>query len=297
MSICKICNKEFTDRGLHNHIIKAHEIPVSSYYERYYPRYDKMTGKPMSYTGEDYFEKDFDTIDTMNSWLLMAHKEEAKKFLKQLLLKRIKDKDLIYAPSCTEINTTKTLPSYKVFQHFFGCYRNVCEEIGVKPLLQELESGETFKRPTEAILIDTREQQPLYFKNSRCQKLAFGDYTLAGNDYKYIYVDRKSSSDFKSTVTQGFDRFIREIERVKEAGCYLYVVVESSIYTIEQENIFCPHQSNLDYVWSNMRKIQHLFPGTVQFIFSGNRENSQKYIPYLLFNESLKNKDIQSILK
>ena len=51
------------------------------------------------------------------------------------------------------------------------------------------------------------------FKNTTSMKLDFGDYAVSGDHYDYTYVDRKSESDFKSTMTSGFDRFKREMDR------------------------------------------------------------------------------------
>ena len=69
------------------------------------------------------------------------------------------------------------------------------------------------------ITIDNREQQPWYFgdyaKVSR-GTLGVGDYAVTG-DSGYA-VERKSLPDFVGTVSSGWARFRREIERSKEIG-------------------------------------------------------------------------------
>ena len=66
----------------------------------------------------------------------------------------------------------------------------------------------------------------------------FGDYTMAGDNYTYTYVDRKSETDFKGTLGVGFNRFTNEIERAKRFNAYLYIVIESSIDQIIKNNKF-----------------------------------------------------------
>ena len=40
-------------------------------------------------------------------------------------------------------------------------------------------------------------------------KLDFGDYAVGSPHYDYTYVDRKGETDFKSTMTTGFNRFTK----------------------------------------------------------------------------------------
>lgn len=136
------------------------------------------------------------------------------------------------------------------------------------------------------ILVDTREQQPLSFTKTMDMKLDFGDYTIGAPHYSYTYVDRKSESDFKSTLSSGLNRFKREIERAKEFSSFIFVVVESSIEKIIQNNNYAPHEANLSYVWHNTRVLSHDYRDHCQFIFSGSRKMSQKLIPKLLFHGS-----------
>ncbi len=153
------------------------------------------------------------------------------------------------------------------------------------------------KKRTPEILIDTRERQPLKFPRSKEQKLAFGDYTLSGDSYTYTYVDRKSGMDFTNTVTQNQERFIRELQRSVDMQSYLYIVVEESIANLELYNKMSAHGSNMNYVWSSMRKLQHMFPRNCQFVFTGSRENSQRIIPYLLmYGKELWETDVQYLL-
>ena len=68
------------------------------------------------------------------------------------------------------------------------------------------------------IYVDTREQKPLDFENlnKQIKNLKFGDYAFSDRDSN-TYIERKSVSDFIGTLSGGFDRFTREIERAGEA--------------------------------------------------------------------------------
>jgi len=295
---CKICGKEFSERGLHGHIIKTHERSVESYYEEFFPLADKLTGEKIPYTDYySYFDSDFVSRENMIGWLKSAEVEEVKKLLLKYLKARITEKDLKFAPSFVELDTLPNMPPYRAYAHFFGSYSNACKELGVEPLLYDRKSVDEIKPAKVQILIDTREQQPLEFPNSKEHKLAIGDYTLGGNSYNYTYVDRKAEGDFKSTVTMNQERFVREIQKAVDLDSYLYVVVESSTVLIEENNALGAHKSNMKYVWASMRRIQHMFPRKIQFVFSGSRENSQRIIPYLLrYGEKLWDTDVQYLL-
>lgn len=297
-SQCKICGKEFSSKGFHTHLVKSHDIIPFTYYERYYPRYDKLTGEALSYTDyQSYFESDFISKENLSKWLRNSPLEEVKSYMLTALKRRITEKELKFAPSFIELETTEMMPPYKAYVHFFGSYTKACKEIGVEPLLNDEVELPSVTLGSPIILIDTREQQPLEFKNSKSQKLSFGDYTFSGDDYSYTYVDRKSEGDFKSTVTMGHDRFLREVARASALDSYIYVVVESSVVDIEKNNYTGAHQANMKYVWASMRRIQHECPRKVQFIFTGSRKSSQRIIPYLLkYGKALWNADVQYIL-
>lgn len=297
VNVCKICSKEFTERGLHGHIIKTHDKPVSDYYEEFWPKFDKLTREKIPYEDyHSYLDAEFLSRDNERTWLKRAMKEEAKIHLLKVLLHRMESKQLKFAPSFVEFETSD-LPPYKAYVYFFGSYANACKELGVEPLLQDRKEVPALAPKLVEVLVDSREQQPLNFKKSKGQKLAFGDYTLAGDDYAYTYVDRKSEGDFKGTVTVHQERFLRELQLAVDMDSYLYVVVEQSIPQIEINNKVGAHKSNMNYVWASMRRIQHVNPRRCQFVFTGSRENSQKVIPYLLrYGKELWNIDVQYLL-
>lgn len=69
------------------------------------------------------------------------------------------------------------------------------------------------------IIIDTREQAPWSFDPgqvvAKVGTLKTGDYALAGDQANFA-IERKSLDDFLGTISSGWDRFCRELERMND---------------------------------------------------------------------------------
>jgi len=293
---CLECNNEFnSERSLHAHL-KKHQFTLADYYQKYYPRKNLLTGTLLQFkTLDTYFSEDFENREQLLRWCAFEEPETVKEYIKKLLERRVKEKELKHAPCHLEIETS-TLPSIEIYKKLYGSYSAVCKEIGVELILNKSLPKEFHDDYSEiTIFVDTREQQPLSFVNEREVKLDFGDYTAGGSFYAKTFVDRKSESDFKSTlVGENLERFRREIERCREMDCYLFVVVESSLDKIETNNAFSPRKANLKFIYHNMRLLLQEFGGYCQFIFTRNRKNSTTIIPKLLaMGPKLWNVDVQ----
>jgi hypothetical protein len=259
-------------------------MSLNDYYVAHFPRKNLLTGTLLQFKDKDsYFEKDFDNREQLLKWCAIESPEKVKEQIKKMLSYRVKSKSLHYAPSHLELETSE-MPSVDLYKQHFGTYSEVCEEIGVKPMFKKSLSKKFHQDFSDIeIFVDTREQQPLSFSNERQVKLDFGDYTAGGQFYSKTFADRKSEGDFKSTlVGENLERFRRELQRCKDMGCYLFIVTESSLERIKNNNDFTPHKSNLKFIYHNMRLLQHEFAGYCQFIFSGNRANSEVLIPKLV---------------
>lgn len=297
---CQICQKKLaSEKALHMHVIKAHKKTLQEYYHEFFPRNNLLTGKILPFKNKkDYFSKDFSNRSQLIEWCNSTDSAEVAKYIRKLLSLRIAEKKLSFAPSHLELEINK-LPSVDIYKSIFGSYSKVCDEIGATPLFTKGIRQETFNEKTNTgsmrIFIDTREQKPLSFENSEKLKLDYGDYTAGGNFYSKTYIDRKSEGDFKTTLSKfNLDRFRAELQRAKDFDSYLYIVVESSIDQIKVNNNFCPHKSNLNYIFHNMRVLQHDFRGHCQFIFTGSRKKSEQIIPkLLLYGNKLWQVDIQ----
>lgn len=283
---CQACHEEFdTEKGLHIHL-KKHQMDLATYYTTYYPKTNLLTGDPLPFKNkEDYFNRDFSTRRQLIKWCMSQDKEVTRQYALQKLKERIDGKNLMYAPNHLELKIAQ-LPDIDVYKYAFGSYGAVCKELNVKPLHGSRVDPRFFE-PDEnfedlKIFIDTREQKPLTFKVSEDLKLDFGDYTVGGEDYNYTYIDRKSDSDFKGTLSGGLARFRRELQRVKDFDSYLFIVVESDLNRLYKNNMYGAHKSNLKFIYHNMRLISHEFAGHCQFVFTGTRANSQSVIPKIL---------------
>jgi len=283
---CQECEGEFkSERSLHSHI-KKHNLTVAEYYTKFYPRKNMLTGKPMPFkTKKEYFSKDFSSRSQMRQWIDSSNKKDVAKYIYKKLEERINEKSMTSAPCHIDLELSN-LPPLDSYREIFGSYGKVCERIGIKPthtkpMISDFFNENFIKREMK-ILIDTREQKPLSFNASESLKLDFGDYTVGGSDYSYTYIDRKSESDFKSTVSVGLDRFKRELDRVRQFNSFMYVLVESSIDKVKKNNVFAPHRSNLAYIWHNTKTLARDYSDVCQFLFSGGRKASEYLVPRLL---------------
>ena len=292
---CKECSEEFTSsKSLHAHI-KKHNLILGDYYVKHFQRKNKLTGDLLQFKNyEDYFERDFSNYSQMIKWCETAPETEVKDYAIDCLKKRIEKK---HAPNTIELFTAD-LPSMRIYKRLFGSYSKACEICNTKPMFQSSLSKEFDNDYRNSkIYVDTREQQPLSFQNSEKLKLDVGDYAVNGDDYDYTYVDRKSFSDFCGTMTVGEKRFIRELQRCRDLGCYLFIVIECDLYNMSKINAFSPKRYNLKYVFHNMKEMQHEYRDCCQFVFSGNRSSSQILIPKLLMcGKKLWDTDMQYFL-
>mgnify|MGYP003112997252 CR=1 FL=1 len=283
---CKECGKEFgSEPSLHRHI-KMHEMNLADYYTKHFPRKNLLTGEFLPFKNKaDYFDKDFSTYSQLLKWCHASPPQDVKDYSLKKLKKRIRDKGLKFGPTHIELLLSE-MPTVDIYKKFFTSYSHACSQAGVTPMLYRKLPENFFDVQNFddlQIVIDTRENHPLPFKNTKKFALDFADYTASGNRYDYTFVERKSESDFKSTMSQNFSRFRREISRAKAMDSYVFIVIDSDIKKIKKQNHFSPHPANLKFIFHNMKALCHEFPETCQFIFSGNRTTSIDIIQRILY--------------
>ena len=229
METCKICNQDFSlDKDFNKHL-KSHKLSQCEYYQTYYKRVDRYDGSLIKFKNKDfYFSTDFNSKITLKKWLKTADKEDIKTYLVSYLTNRKQKKGLTYTPTQVEL---KTLPicGIKYFNEIFDDYYKLCETLGFKNRFNKylLNKKKFTDISRKMILTDSREQNALEFDNRQKVKgLKFGDYAMRGSD---IVIERKSLSDFWGTLTGGYERFCREIQRAKDSDSYLVVVVEEPL--------------------------------------------------------------------
>jgi hypothetical protein len=287
MVSCVICEKEFgEDKRLHAHL-KAHKLRVAEYYQTHYARYDKCDNSIIKFKNKkQYLNSDFNSRITLKKWLKESSEEDAKEYCTQLLIKRKEKKDLIYAPTQVELRSILSPPVH-YYNELFGSYYELCESLGYKNRFhnpQKITYGNAYDDPSYKIYVDTREKKPLKFKNfkSETKTLKFGDYALNDKDVTCnCYIERKAIGDFIGTLSGGYDRFTREIERAAEAEAKLIVLVEESFSNCLGFN-YLPHvykktKVTPDYIFHNVRKLIQTYPH-IQFLFVKGRVEASETI-------------------
>ena len=294
---CRKCGATFpTERSLHAHI-KAHGMILADYYCLHYPRFCLWSGQPLQFKNkEEYFHSQFANRENMLLWLKKASIEERRNVILPMLQSRIERKKYSLAPPQIELLACD-LPSAQEYRYAFGSYGAAIKLCGIQPMFSSRppEDWKSVDFSAKNILIDSREQLPLSFKNSEKLKLDTGDYAVSGEDFDYTFVDRKSFQDFCGTmVGDNYDRFRREVLRCQKQDSYLWVVVEADIKDAAKLNSRSAHKNNLRFVFHQMSTLQHEFPKNLQFVWSGGREQSQDLIPRLLcLGKKLWNVDVQ----
>lgn len=129
------------------------------------------------------------------------------------------------------------------------------------------------------IVIDTREQTPWSFPPEipvEIGTLKTGDYALAGDDA--FAIERKSKDDFLGTISTGWGRFCRELNRMDAAGFPAKpIIVECDFagFCFSERNgeIIPPdHQHFMLTPQFIMKRIGQLTACGAAVIFAGNSE-------------------------
>ena len=265
---CQECNKEFdAEKRLHAHI-KAHDLRVAAYYQKYYPRYDLRDKKIIKFKNKkQYFNTEFNSRTNLRIWLKEQPMKGKRSFCTKILTKRKKEKELTYSPSQVELRSIMS-PPIQYYEKEFGDYYKLCDSLGFENkycTTSEIITVHEWKNPVYKILVDTREQKPLKFERPiELITLKYGDYAFDNKSATCnTYIERKSLSDFIGTLSGGYERFVKEIERAKEDEAYLIVLIED---TLENASSF----KYLPYISKKIR-------ATPEFIFNRVRNLIQKH--------------------
>lgn len=295
---CKICNSEFeTEKSFHSHL-KSHKLRMVEYYQAHEPRYDLLTGEIINFKNKDYyFSNDFNNKNNMKQWLKTQSPDSQKNYLKKLLSQRKEKHNLTYAPTEVELRSI-TSPPISYYHKLFGNYYSLCKDLGLK--IKYKYPSETLKSEIKEgfrIFIDSREQMPLNIDYpTEVKGLKFGDYALNDPENK-CYIERKSISDFIGTMSGGYERFCREVERSVAANASLVVLVERPL----QECLSFQYLNYVskkikvtpEFIFFNVRELIQKYPN-VQFLFVDGREECVRVMKKIFFsNGEFKKHDLQ----
>jgi hypothetical protein len=276
-NICKICGEEFTERA---HFWKKHRTKESDYYQKFYESLDLFTGELIPFKSpEQYLTSDFVGKDNLKKYLQSKTKEEGLLYLTNWLNKRKILKGYIYAPSNFELRTL-CYPSIKFFHNFYGknSYENICDEISLDVRYDYNQILE-YNNIEPEILIDTREQSVLDIKtNKEIIKLDFGDYSARNNKFN-IFIERKSLQDAISSLSSGFDRLCREMQRAKDSNANIIILIESKISNLFGFNHlkYIRSEATPDYILHRIRDLLLKFEN-VQICCVDGRVKASEFI-------------------
>lgn len=297
---CKICgiNCKSTE-SLSNHIL-IHKVSRAGYFREYWNKKDLLTGETLEFTKvPNYSELFFINKNNLIEWTKITDKNHLSLFCHDIVKLHCQNKKLKFAPTHVYMMTHPRLPFMRIVRKNTN-FNDLMKECGLEYILNQKLDGcpdiLNINNDIE-IVVDTREQRPLEFDyKTQLMKLDFGDYTLNGEYYNSIFVDRKSDTDLIGTLSYGLDRFKRELDKVRHFNAYLFVVTESTILNINNNPYLS--QKMRDFSWEMMREIISEYSDVCQFIFTGSRENSEQLIPYILYHgQKLKNVDLQYFLE
>jgi hypothetical protein len=284
--ICKVDGKEFKDEKSLHLALRGYGLNKEKYYHTYYPKKDLLTGDTINFkTKEQYFNSDFNDKNNMKKWLKEQPLDKAQEYTKQLLAKRKEDKKLTYSPCQVELRTIMA-PSIISYNKLFNDYYDVCSSIGLEnKFIHPSNIIHQFKNKLnskDTIYVDTREQNWLKFNIPfEIKTLPYGDYTCS-NDNCSCFIERKSLSDFISTLSVGnFERFKNEITKAKKDNAYLVVIVEEKLSNALSFQ-YLPHISKKikatpEFIFHNVRQLLQEFDN-LQFVFVDGREEMKKCI-------------------
>lgn len=287
--LCKICQAPVIN-GQH---FRKHGLAQKEYYLRYWPRADLYDGTPIEFVSRDqYLATEFNSKTNMAAWLASAGQSEAEKWLYRVFKSRAAGWN--FAPCSVELRSDEALPSLPTIEKVVGSYREFCIELGIRPRF-ELEKLPKVERRELKIAVDTREQKPLSFKDQVELKLTVGDYTVVGEGFSNVFIDRKAPADAISTFTRGYDRFTRELSRAKELGAYVVVLVEKPISFVrgfDKSYLKRFTQVTPKMLFGNIRKLLQAHEN-VQFLFVEETEAAAYVEKVLGLGEAAKNTDLQ----
>ena len=129
------------------------------------------------------------------------------------------------------------------------------------------------------IVVDTREQKPLWVKNTIKKGLKIGDYSIEGYEDK-ISIERKSLADIFGTLTRGHTRFKKELERAMGLE-FFAIVIEGSIDDIHNKKFPFSYKTKVKGFVIAKILCTLMVKYKVLVIFSGDRVNSRRIIKEL----------------
>lgn len=290
---CKICGNAVLESS---HFYKSHKIPEKRYYETYFPKKDLLTQEVIQFKVlEKYILADFTDKKNFNEYL-KQDKVRAANYVMGWLKNRKIIKDLVYLPSQFELKTLD-FPTISYLRKNINneIVEFLCKEIGLAARYHYKNNLIWNDIKNCDVVCDTRESKPLMLGSANIiiKKLNFGDYAILNNENTAI--ERKSLPDALGTLSSGFERFCREMDRVVKSDGYLVVLIEDSFAHFKGFNYlnYIHSKASPEFIMSRVRELYLKYPNNIQFLCSGSRSESERLIPKILSLKDLQNIDLQ----
>jgi len=261
----------------------------TSYYYTYYPRYDLFTNELITFKSKDYyFTHDFDNRENFKNWIQQETSSKIKQYSMDFLTKRKMEKNLIYAMSQVELRSL-LCPSIIGYDKYCGDYYKLCYALGFRVKYERYKALPVpLPKENYSIIIDSREQEPLKFNlPTKVATLNVGDYGYGNDDNMLnVFIERKSLNDFIGTLSSGFDRFNRELERAVSDCKKVVVVVEMDLKyaLVFQRFISFKTKITPEYIFHNVRELIQTYPN-IQFLFVKDRFEASRVIQKIFSSE------------
>lgn len=279
--------------------LRDNKLLIKDYFEKFEPRYDLLTNVQLEFKDrKTYFNIDFSDKRHMAKWLGDQYKDVQRDYILNKLKVKSKEKEWKFAPSQVECRSIKEIPALNVINY---CEDDkIWQELGLTRRYQYKSFKGQFCGIEDSILaIDSREQKPLEFNTQTLKsKLDFGDYCFINEPYFCnVFIERKSIQDLWGTISKGYDRFQREIERAKKQNGYLVVVVDYAFSKAQSYNHNKKHSlATAKFIFHRIRELMQGYDN-VQFVFSGGRKKSVELFEKIgILGENVKTIDLQYCL-
>ena len=294
---CKLCGEPLEN----GHPYKNHSIKLEDYMYKFYPKTDLLTGEKIVFKRdvEGYLLTDFCNKNNLKKYLKSLNIDKQKEYLKDILIRRRKLKGLTKALSQFE-SRDLMMPAVSYYNKVFNNeYNNLCQSIGLRPIFnynQELEYDN--KRKFE-IVIDSRESQPLKFnRNVLIETMNVGDYYSKPMYQKFV-CERKNISDWAGTMSKGCERFCRELNRAKELGIYVIMIIESSYSDLQSIN-YLPHtrhiQASNTFLFKRTRDLFTNFDNFQACAVDGRKTAADLIVKLFKLKNDVQSLDIQYLI-
>lgn len=276
-SNCNICYcKNTSFEELFSHVKNDHKLKPKAYCEKYLNKKDLLTQEKIQFKSwEQYLTCDFIDRRNYKKWIEnLKDKDDRRSYLRAKLVQYCNLKKTRITPSLNETLTIKCLLPIDYIEQSCGCnFNQFVSGCGLISRYSYLYNKDIRIKNITNLIIDTREQLPFKFEgiNAINEKLEYGDYAISKS--AKIAIERKNSNDFISTLSGGYERFLREINRAKLDHACIVVVVEAPLNDIIYKKQRFGKSSG-EFIAHKMRQIMRTCDN-VQFLFCDNREDAK----------------------